>query len=82
MPTRSFEQGDARGFEPYLKIMAALDRYHGLDAPVAAARMAAIEHAPSAPRPLALPVPSSPLSLSQAFPRERAAAGDVADFGA
>ncbi len=26
------EQGDIRAFAPYMKIVAALDRYHGLDA--------------------------------------------------
>jgi DNA-binding CsgD family transcriptional regulator len=55
----SIERGDMKAIDPILRIVAALDRYHGL-APQRPAR------APAAVRPLALPAP--PLALTRAAP--------------
>ncbi len=68
------EQGDIRAFTPYIKIVAALDRYHGLDARTLPQRLAHTEDVLSAPPPvLALPGPT---------PTDPAAAAEVADFSA
>ena len=66
------EQGDIRAFAPYMKLVAALDRYHGLDAPGLPLRAAQLEAA-LAPPPLALPRPA---------PSDPEPAAEVADFGA
>ena len=55
----SIEQGDMKAIGPILRLVAALDRYHGL-APQRPAR------APAAAPPLALPAP--PLALTHAAP--------------
>ena len=68
------EHGDIRAFTPYIKIVAALDRYHGLDARGLPQRLAHIEDVLSAPPPvLALPGPAT---------TDPAAAAEVADFSA
>ncbi|MGA8714386.1 MAG: helix-turn-helix domain-containing protein [Roseiarcus sp.] len=68
------EQGDIRAFTPYLKIVAALDRYHRLDARGLPQRLAHTEDVLSAPAPLlALPGPA---------PTDPAPDEEVADFGA
>ncbi len=54
------EQGDMKAFAPYLKILAALDRYHGLEARTPSLRPPAIADFMPAP-PLALP----PAALSE-----------------
>ena len=66
------EQGDMRAYAPYLKILAALDRYHGLEARRAALRPAQFEEV--------LPAPTVPLALPPASSFDEAA--EVADFGA
>ena len=63
------EQGDMKAFAPFLRIVAALDRYHGLDGRTL--------HFHSG-RPEALPAP--PLALPPVAPPDEAA--EVADFGA
>jgi hypothetical protein len=66
------ERGDIRAFTPYLKIVAALDRYHRLDARGLPQRLA---HAVlSAPPPL--------LALPRPAPPDHAPAAEVADSGA
>jgi hypothetical protein len=55
----SIEKGDLKAVGPFLRLVAALDGYHGL-APQRAAR------APGAAPPLALPAP--PLALTHAAP--------------
>ena len=66
------EQGDMKAFAPYLKILAALDRYHGLDGRGVSLRPAQVDGAlPTPPPPLALPKPASSDE-----------AAEVADFGA
>jgi hypothetical protein len=66
------ERGDIRAFTPYLKIVAALDRYHRLDARGLPQRLA---HAVlSAPPPL--------LALPRPAPPDPAPAAEVADSGA
>jgi transposase len=67
------ERGDIRAFAPYLKIVAALDRYHGLEARALPLRPTHIEGVLSAPPPLALPRPALP---------DSGPAAEVADFGA
>ncbi len=64
-------QGDIRAFAAYLKIVDALDRYHGLTARGLPFRPAELEAVLSAPPPLALP-PASPTDPDSA---------EVADFG-
>jgi Homeodomain-like domain len=55
------ERGDIRAFTPYLKIVAALDRYHGHDARRLPQQLAHTEDVLSAPPPLlALPHPAPP----------------------
>ncbi len=67
------EQGDIRAFAPYLKILSALDRYHGLDARVPLP--------PTPPVEYALPAPPPPLALTNVAPLEPEPAPEVADFG-
>ncbi len=66
------QQGDTKAFAPYLKILAALDRYHGLDRRGLPLRPAQVEDVLSAPPP--------PLALPSPAPSDEAA--KVADFGA
>ena len=47
-------QGDTRAFAPYMKLVAALDRYYGLDLGLGLPRAAQTGNALSAPPPLAL----------------------------
>jgi hypothetical protein len=54
----ALERGDLKAVSPYLKVVAALDRYHGLAAALA-------PPAPEAPR---LPAPAPPLALTHAGP--------------
>ena len=68
------ERGDIRAFTPYLKIVAALDRYHGFDARRLPDRAQPSEDAPSLPPPL--------LALPRAAPPETGPAAEVADSGA
>jgi transposase-like protein len=56
----AIERGDVRAVSPYLKVVAALDRYHGL-----AAALAPPEPA-SAPIEARLPAPAAPLALTHA----------------
>jgi hypothetical protein len=57
----AIERGDVKAVSQYLKVVAALDRYHGL-----AAALAAPEPAAPSPPPLAAPAP--PLALTHAGP--------------
>jgi transposase len=68
------ERGDIRALAPYLKIVAALDRYHGLDARALPHRPAPIEPVLSLPPPL--------LALPRGAPSDPAAAAEVAVCGA
>jgi transposase len=68
------ERGDIRAFAPYLKIVAALDRYHGLDARRLAHRCAQSEAVLSLPPPL--------LALPRAAPLDPGPVAEVADSGA
>jgi Homeodomain-like domain-containing protein len=68
------EQGDIRAFAPYMKIVAALDRYHGLDSRGISQRPAHTEDA--------LPLPPPLLALPCPVPTDPAPAAEVADFGA
>ena len=52
-----------RAYAPYLKILAALDRYHGLEARRPPARPALLEDL--LPAPLALP-PAAPVEPAEA----------------
>ncbi len=54
----AIERGDVRAVSQYLKTLAALDRYHGV-----AAALAAPEPAPPAETP-SLPAPAPPLALT------------------
>ena len=56
----AIERGDVRAVSQYLKVVAALDRYHGL-----AAALAPPEPAPARPT---LPAPAAPLALTHAAP--------------
>jgi transposase len=67
------ERGDIRAFTPYLRIVAALDRYHGLE-PRGLPNRQQSELAPSLPPP--------PLALSHAAPPGAGPAAEVADSGA
>ena len=58
----AIERGDVRAVSQYLKVVAALDRYHGL-----AAALAPPEPAPATARP-SLPAPAPPLALTHAAP--------------
>ena len=68
------ERGDIRAFTPYLKIVAALDRYHGLEPRRLPNRAQHSEDALSLPPPL--------LALPRAAPPEPGPAAEVADSGA
>jgi hypothetical protein len=68
------ERGDIRAFAPYLKIVAALDRYHRLDARGFPQRLAHTEDVLAAPPPLLAP--------PRPAPTDPAPAAEVADFGA
>jgi hypothetical protein len=68
------ERGDIRAFTPYLKIVAALDRYHGLDARRLPQQLAHTEGVLSAPPPM--------LALPRPAPTDPAPAAEVADSGA
>lgn len=57
----AIERGEVKAVSQYLKVVAALDRYHGL-----AAALAAREPEFSSPPPLAAPAP--PLALTHAGP--------------
>ncbi len=68
------ERGDIRAFTPYLKIVAALDRYHRIAARGLPQRLEHTEDVLSAPPPmLAPPRPAPP---------DPGPAAEVADFGA
>ncbi len=69
------EQGDIRAFAPYMKLIAALDRYHGLEARGVLLRPAQIENGRSAP-------PASLALTHAAAPLHPAQAAEVAEFGA
>ena len=68
------ERGDIRAFAPYLKIVAALDRYHGLDARRLPHRPAHSEAILSLPPPL--------LALPRAAPPDPGPAAEVAESSA
>ncbi|MBV8439620.1 MAG: response regulator transcription factor [Hyphomicrobiales bacterium] len=68
------EQGDIRALTPYLKIVAALDRYHGVSARGRPPRPAQSEPVPSLPPPL--------LALPSKTPSDPGAASEFADSGA
>ncbi len=67
------ERGEIRAFTPYLKIVAALDRYHGLDARGLPHRAQHSEDVLSLPPPL--------LALPRAAPPDPGPAAEVADSG-
>ena len=58
----AIERGDVRAVSQYLKVVAALDRYHGLAAALTPPEPAS---APAEPR---LPAPAPPLALTHAAP--------------
>jgi transposase-like protein len=58
----AIERGDVRAVSQYLKVVAALDRYHGLAAALAPSELA------SAAAPPGLPAPAAPLALTHAAP--------------
>jgi len=68
----AIERGDVRAVSQYLKVVAALDRYHGL-----AAALTPPESA-SAPAQPSLPAPAPPLALTHAAPPLAADAADTA----
>ncbi len=68
------ERGDTRAFTPYLKILAALDRYHGLEERSLPLRPAHGEGILTVPPPL--------LALPRAAPPDPGPAAEVADSGA
>jgi hypothetical protein len=76
----AIERGDVRAVSQYLKVVAALDRYHGL-----AAALTPPEPAP-APEPTPrLPAPAPPLALTHAAPplaADDAATAESAQNGA
>ena len=49
------ERGDMKAVAPLIKLIGALDRYHGLDARIAGAAPRAPLEAPAAPLALAAP---------------------------
>src|SRR5271165_6843386 len=68
-------KGDIRAFAPYMKLVAALDRYYGVDG---RARVASAPHAQSV-----LAAPPPPLALTHASePALPTHASEVAGFGA
>jgi hypothetical protein len=68
------ERGDIRAFTPYLKIVAALDRYHGFDA-------RKVPHGPQRSED-ALSLPPSLLALLGLAPLGPEVAAEVANSGA
>lgn len=65
------ERGDVQAVSQYLKVVAALDRYHGLAfalAPPAPAAAPALERLPAPAAPLALTHSAAPLEADQADP--------------
>jgi transposase-like protein len=66
----AIERGDLKAVSPYLKIVTALDRYHGL-----AAALAPPEPA-SAPAESLPPAPAPPLALTHAAPPAEAEPAD------
>ena len=68
------ERGDIRAFAPYLKIVAALDRYHGLEERGLPLRPTQIEDVLSVPPPL--------LALPRAAPPDPGPAAEVTESGA
>jgi len=68
----AIERGDVRAVSQYLKVVAALDRYHGL-----AAALAAPEPAPPEAPSLAAPAP--PLALTHAGPPSETDAAALAE---
>jgi len=69
----AIERGDVKAVSQYLKVIAALDRYHGLAAALAPPEAAA---APAEPR---LPAPAPPLALTHVAPPLDAEAESIAD---
>ena len=67
----AIERGDVRAVSQYLKVVAALDHYHGL-----AAALAPPEPAPAQP---SLPAPAPPLALTHAAPPLEADAAPTLD---
>lgn len=70
----AIERGDVKAVSQYLKVVAALDRYHGLAlalAPPALTAAAGQER---------LPTPTAPLALTHAAPPLEADAADAAAF--
>jgi hypothetical protein len=67
------EGGDIRAFTPYLKILSALDRYHGLDPRRLPQRLEHTQDMSATPPQLVLPRPA---------PTDPEPAAEVADFGA
>jgi hypothetical protein len=77
------EEGDIRAFGPFIRLVAELDRYHGLEAPNIARRLARAEYALTAPPPpLALPCAAAPLEAGPAAPLDLAPVVEIADSGA
>ena len=68
------ERGDIRAFMPYLKIVAALDRYHGLEPRRLPNRVSHGEDALTLPPPL--------LALPRAAPPDAGPTAEVAESGA
>jgi hypothetical protein len=68
------ERGDVRAFGPYMKVLAALDRYHGFDGRLGLPGAAQIRNALAAPPPLAL--------THAAAPEVPPLPSEVAEFGA
>jgi Homeodomain-like domain len=66
------ERGDIRAFGPYMKVLAALDRYHGFDGRLGLPRATQTGSAVIAPPPLALTHVAEPAVLPS----------EVAQFGA
>ena len=65
------ERGDVKAVSQYLKVVVALDRYHGLAAALAPPQPAAAER---------LPAPARPLALTHAAARDAAVEGDAPAF--
>ena len=75
----AIERGDVRAVSQYLKVVAALDRYHGLAAALAPPEL---PPPPAAPR---LPAAAPPLALTHAAPpleAEAEASAERAQIGA
>jgi hypothetical protein len=68
----AIERGDVRAVSQYLKVVAALDRYHGLATALAPPEPAS---PPAQPR---LPAAAPPLALTHAAPPLAADAADTA----